>query len=106
MTRARCLNDFVLVKPMEASGESFLIVPDHVAKPSITRGIIVAVSAGRRLPWDAADRLPLDVEVSDEILYLTDGALSVTLDNEALDLIPESCILLVLEGAAVEIGLS
>ena len=62
------LGDRVVVQPAEReeTTKSGIVIPD-TAKEKPQRGTIVAVGAGRR--DDDGDRIPMDVQVGDSVLF-------------------------------------
>ena len=62
------LGDRVVVQPAdrEETTKSGIVIPD-TAKEKPQRGTIVAVGAGRR--DDDGDRIPMDVQVGDSVLF-------------------------------------
>ena len=64
----RPLDDRIVVKAVEAAEKTSggILLPDS-AKEKPQRGIVVAVGPGLRTDGDA--RVPVDVEVGDEVIY-------------------------------------
>ncbi len=76
------LGDRVVVKPQEeaeARTASGLVIPD-TAKEKPQQGTILAVGPGAL--DDAGDRIPMDVEVGDIVLYSKYGGTEVKVGGE------------------------
>ena len=86
------LGDRVVVKPAEReeTTKSGLVLPD-TAKEKPQRGTIIAVGQGRR--DDDGDRIPMDVEVGDEILFAKYAGTEFKLEDEDLLILSEKDIL-------------
>mgnify|MGYP005867442617 CR=1 FL=1 len=93
----RPLADRVVVEPIERE-ETFadgqLILPE-TAKEKPQQGKVLAVGAGRK--DDAGKRIPMDVEVGDEVLYAKYAGTEVKLSGQKLLILKESDILAILE---------
>lgn len=91
----RPLGDRVVVKPAarEEMTKSGIVLPD-TAKEKPQRGTIIAAGAGRR--DDDGDRIALDVNVGDEILFAKYAGTEFKLDGEDLLILAEKDILAVL----------
>jgi len=93
----RPLGDRVVVRPLgrEDTTKSGIVLPD-TAKEKPQRGTVIAVGAGRR--DDDGDRIPLDVEAGDQVLFAKYAGTEFKLDEEDLLILSEKDILAVLEG--------
>jgi chaperonin GroES len=96
-TKLKPLGDRVVVKPLgrEEMTKSGIVLPD-TAKEKPQRGTIVAAGEGRR--DDDGDRIPLDVEVGDQVLFAKYAGTEFKLEDDDLLIISEKDILAVLEG--------
>ena len=92
MSKLRPLGDRVVVKPLgrEETTKSGIVLPD-TAKEKPQRGTIVAVGAGRL--DDDGERIPMDVEVGDEVLFAKYAGTEFKLDDEELLILSEKDIL-------------
>lgn len=94
----RLLDDRILVKPLEA--ESYtpggIAIPD-MAKKKHYEGHVTEVGPGRLLP--SGQRVPLGVNVDDRVMYDQYGGTEVKVDGQAMVLLREHAILVVLEDA-------
>lgn len=90
----RPLADRVVAKPLarEEMTKSGIMLPD-TAKEKPMRGTVIAVGQGRR--DDDGDRIPMDVQVGDQILFAKYGGSEFTLDEEELLILSEKDILAV-----------
>ena len=88
----RPLADRVVAKPLarEEMTKSGIMLPD-TAKEKPQRGTVIAVGQGRR--DDDGDRIPMDVQVGDQILFAKYGGSEFTLDEEELLILSEKDIL-------------
>jgi len=93
--KLRPLGDRFLVKPLgrEETTKSGIVLPD-TAKEKPQRGTIVAVGAGRL--DDDGDRIPVDVEVGNEVLFAKYAGTEFKLDDEEYLILAEKDILAVL----------
>jgi len=96
-TKLKPLGDRVVVKPLgrEETTKSGIVLPD-TAKEKPQRGTIVAAGDGRR--DDDGDRIPLDVEVGDQVLFAKYAGTEFKLDDDELLILSEKDILAVIEG--------
>src|SRR5512139_3389635 len=92
--KLRPLSDRVVVEPLEQEErtESGLFIPE-TAKEKPQKGTILAVGEGRR--DDDGNRIPMDVEVGQVILFAKYGGTEIKLDNKKLLILKESDILAV-----------
>ena len=97
MLKLRPLADRVIVEPVERD-ETFaggaLVLPE-TAKEKPQQGIILAAGPGRVA--DDGDRISLEVQVGDRVLYARYSGTQVRLDNKQVLLFRESDILAVVE---------
>ena len=96
MANIRPLGDRVLVKPIEQEAEtaSGLLLPE-TAKEKPQEGEVVAVGAGRR--DEDGDRIALDVEVGNRVIFAKYAGTEVKLDGQKLLIMKESDLLGILE---------
>ncbi len=89
--RLKPLGDRIVIRQIEAEEVtvSGIVLPD-TAQEKPQRGEVLAVGAGR---YDAGERVPLDVEVGDEVIYAKYGGTEVTIDGEDLLILRESDVL-------------
>lgn len=90
--KLRPLADRVVVEPLEQEErtESGLFIPE-TAKEKPQKGQILAVGEGRR--DEEGNRVPMDVEVGQTILFAKYGGTEIKLDNKKLLILKESDIL-------------
>ena len=90
------LADRVVVRPLgrEETTKSGIVLPD-TAKEKPQRGTIVAAGQGRR--DDDGNRIPLDVEVGQQVLFAKYAGTEFKLDDEDLLILGEKDILAVVE---------
>jgi chaperonin GroES len=76
------LEDRILVKPSEGeeTTSSGLVIPD-TAKEKPQEGSVVAVGPGR-FNEDGDERIPLDINVGDTVIYSKYGGTEVKVDGE------------------------
>ena len=88
----RPLDDRIVVKPVEAEEKTSggILLPDS-AKEKPQRAIVVAVGEGSRN--DAGDRLPLTLQVGDEIIYGKYSGNEIKWDGEEYKILRESEVL-------------
>jgi chaperonin GroES len=86
------LGDRVVVQPAsrEETTKSGLVIPD-TAKEKPQRGTVIAVGAGRK--DDDGDRIPVDVEVGDTVLFAKYAGTEFKLDDEEYLILSEKDIL-------------
>jgi chaperonin GroES len=96
-TKLKPLGDRVVVKPLgrDETTKSGIVLPD-TAKEKPQRGTIVAAGEGRR--DDDGDRIPLDVQVGDQVLFAKYAGTEFKLDDDDLLILSEKDILAVIEG--------
>ncbi len=92
----RPLGDRLLVEPIEQEETTAtgLLLPE-TAKEKPQQGNVLAVGAGRR--DDDGERIPLDVEVGNKVLFAKYAGTEVKLDGKKLLIMKESDILGILE---------
>jgi chaperonin GroES len=92
--KLRPLGDRVVVKPLgrEETTKSGIVLPD-TAKEKPQRGTVIAAGEGRR--DDDGDRIPLDVQVGDQVLFAKYAGTEFKLDDEELLILAEKDILAV-----------
>jgi len=93
--KLRPLGDRVLIKPIgrEEMTKSGIVLPD-TAKEKPQRGTVVAVGAGR--VDDDGDRVPVDVEIGNEVLFAKYAGTEFKLEDEELLILAEKDILAVI----------
>jgi chaperonin GroES len=86
------LGDRVVVQPSgrEETTKSGIVIPD-TAKEKPQRGLIVAVGEGRR--DDDGDRVPMDVEVGDLVLFAKYSGTEFKYEDEEYLILSEKDIL-------------
>jgi chaperonin GroES len=96
MANIRPLGDRVLVKPIEQDTEtdSGLLLPE-TAKEKPQEGEVVAVGAGKR--DDDGDRIALDVEVGNRVIFAKYAGTEVKLGGDKMLIMKESDILGIVE---------
>lgn len=96
MANIRPLGDRVLVKPIEqeAETESGLLLPE-TAKEKPQEGEVMAVGAGRR--DDDGDRIALDVEVGNRVIFAKYAGTEVKLDGAKMLIMKETDLLGIVE---------
>ena len=95
----RPLQDRILAKRIEEPGEEKrggIIIPD-TAKEKPQEGEVIAVGAGK---LEKGQRIPLDVEVGDRVLFGKYSGTDIKLDDEDYLILREEEILAKLGGAA------
>jgi len=90
------LGDRLIVSPVEEeeTTASGIVLPD-TAKEKPQKGKVLAVGAGK---LEDGQRIPLDVEEGDEVLYSKYGGTDITVDGEDLLVLRESDVLAKVEG--------
>ena len=90
--RLEPLNDRVVVTPVQQEQvlDSGLVIPD-TAKEKPQQGEVVAVGPGRR--DDTGERVSLDIEIGDRILYKKYTGQDIKIDRQDLIVLQESEIL-------------
>jgi chaperonin GroES len=89
--RLKPLGDRIVIRQIEAEEvtASGIVLPD-TAQEKPQRGEVLAVGDGR---YDDGERVPLDVEVGDEVIYSKYGGTEVSIDGEDLLILRESDVL-------------
>ncbi len=92
----RPLGDRVVVKPVEKEEmtKSGIVIPD-TAKEKPQKGIVEAVGTGRIL--DNGTRVPMELEVGDEVLYARYSGSEFKLDDVEYLIIPERDVLAIVD---------
>jgi chaperonin GroES len=92
------LHDRVIIRRIEEkeSVKGGIIIPD-TAKEKPQEGEVIAVGAGK---IEKGQRIPLDVEVGDRVLFGKYSGTDIKLDNEEYLILREEEILAKLSGAA------
>ena len=90
--KLRPLGDRVVVKPLgrEEMTKCGIVIPD-TAKEKPQRGTVIAAGAGRR--DDDGDRIPLDVQVGDQVLFAKYAGTEFKLEDDELLILAEKDIL-------------
>jgi chaperonin GroES len=96
-SKLRPLGDRVVVKPTprEEMTKSGIVLPD-TAKEKPQEGLIVAAGPGRIL--DDGKREPMDVKVSQKVLYGKYAGTEFKVDDEELLIVSQKDILAIVEG--------
>jgi chaperonin GroES len=92
------LGDRVIVRAVEeeATTSSGIVLPDTATeKPQ--KGKVLAVGSGKL--DDAGNRIPLDVNAGDEVIYSKYGGTEIVVDGEDLLVLRESDVLAKVEGS-------
>lgn len=86
------LGERVLVKPMakEEMSKGGILLPDTV-KEKPQEGEVLAVGAGKRS--DKGERIPMEIQVGDIVIYAKYGGTEIKLNGEDLIILRESDIL-------------
>jgi chaperonin GroES len=86
------LGDRVVVQPAgrEETTRSGIVIPD-TAKEKPQRGTVIAVGEGRR--DDDGDRIPMDVQVGDSVLFAKYGGTEFKYEDEEYLILSEKDIL-------------
>jgi len=94
--KLRPLADRVVIRPLgrEETTKSGIVLPD-TAKEKPQRGTIIAAGAGRR--DDDGERIPLDVEVGNQVLFAKYAGTDFKLEEEDLLILSEKDILAIVE---------
>jgi chaperonin GroES len=90
------LGDRLVVEPKEReeTTASGIILPE-TAKEKPQEGLVIAVGPGRR--DDDGDRIEMDVEVGDTILYAKYAGTEIKLEGKKLLILKESDVLAIVE---------
>ena len=88
------LHDRVVVRPLEEAEtmRGGLYIPD-TAKEKPQQGEVVAVGPGR---FEKGERIPMELEVGNTVLYGKYSGTEVTVDDEPLLIVKESDVLAVI----------
>lgn len=92
--KLRPLGDRLVVKPAtrEETTKSGLVLPD-TAKEKPQRGTVISVGEGRR--DEDGDRIPMDVQSGDEVLFAKYAGTEFKLEDEELLILSEKDVLAV-----------
>src|SRR6202166_3461065 len=95
------LHDRVIVKRIEEKEtvKGGIIIPDS-AKEKPQEGEVIAVGAGKREKGERGERVPLDVNVGDRVLFGKYSGSEIKIEGEELLILREEEILAKLGGAA------
>ena len=90
------LGERLVIKPagreeMTASG---IVLPDTASKEKPQRGEVIAVGEGRR--DEDGDRIPMDVQVGDQVLFAKYAGTEFKLDDQELLILAEKDVLAVI----------
>lgn len=91
------LSDRLVVEPIEReqTTPSGLVLPE-TAKEKPQEGAVIAIGPGRR--DDDGDRIAMDVQVGDKVLYAKYGGTEIKIDGKKLLILKESDVLAIVEG--------
>jgi chaperonin GroES len=94
-TTLQPLGDRLVVRPSgrEETTKSGIVIPD-TAKEKPQRGTVIAVGQGRR--DDDGNRIAMDVEVGNEVLFAKYAGTEFKLDNEDLLILSEKDVLAII----------
>lgn len=89
------LADRVLIERLEAESKTSggIVLPD-TAKEKPRKGVVRAVGPGK---MHEGDRIPMQVKVSDEVLFANYAGSEIRLDNKDFVIMNETDILAILE---------
>jgi len=89
------LEDRIVVRTNEAESTtaSGLVIPD-VAQQKPQEGTVIAVGAGR---YEKGERIPLDIQVGDVVIYSKYGGTEVKVDGETLMILTSKDVLAITE---------
>lgn len=92
------LGDRVIVEPIEKEEETFaggaLVLPE-TAREKPQQGKIIAAGPGKK--DDEGQRIPMDVEEGQRVLYAKYGGTEIKIDGKKLLILKESDILAIVE---------
>ena len=91
-TELKPLNDRLVIKPLQQEQvlSSGIVIPDS-AKEKPQQGEVIAVGPGKR--DDDGNRVPLDIDLGDRILYKKYTGQEIQIDNEDLIVLEEREVL-------------
>ena len=89
--RLKPLGDRIVLRQIDAEEvtASGIVLPD-TAQEKPQRGEVLAVGEGR---YENGERVPLDVQAGDEVIYAKYGGTEVTIDGEDYLILRESDVL-------------
>jgi chaperonin GroES len=92
------LGDRLIVEPIEKDEETFaggaLVLPE-TAKEKPQQGVVLAAGPGKK--DDDGDRVPMDVEEGQRVLYAKYAGTEIKIDGKKLLILKESDILAIVE---------
>ena len=92
------LGDRVIVEPIEKDEETFaggaLVLPE-TAKEKPQQGLIIAAGPGKK--DDDGDRIPMDVEEGQRVLYAKYAGTEIKIDGKNLLILKETDILAIVQ---------
>ena len=92
------ISDRVVIKEIvlrKISGSS-LFMPDEIKKDvPVARGVIVEVGEGKTT--EKGTKLPMSLNVGDEVFYLKQAGVEIKIDNQVLTVVSEAHVLVVLD---------
>ena len=90
------LGDRLVIEPLEQKEQtaSGIFLPE-TAKEKPQEGLVIAVGPGRR--DDDGDRIEMDVEVGDTVLYAKYAGTEIKLEGKKLLILKESDVLAIVE---------
>jgi chaperonin GroES len=92
------LGDRLIVEPIEKEEETFaggaLVLPE-TAKEKPQQGLVLAAGPGKK--DDDGDRVPMDVEEGQRVLYAKYAGTEIKIDGKKLLILKESDILAIVE---------
>ena len=96
LNKIKPLSDYLLIEPLsrETTLPSGIVIPD-TAKEKPQEGKVVAVGSGKR--DEAGNRIPMEVKVSDTVMYKKWGGTEIKVEGKEVLLVREEDILAVIE---------
>ncbi|MEN9920115.1 MAG: hypothetical protein RL538_8 [Candidatus Parcubacteria bacterium] len=93
----RPLNDKVIVRPLTdeeqgTASPSGIIIPDSAKKEKPEQGVVLAVGPGK-FDEDGENRIPLDVQVGDHVVFSKYGYDELKVDGKEYYIVNEASIL-------------
>ena len=92
------LGDRLIVEPIEKDEETFaggaLVLPE-TAKEKPQQGMVLAAGPGKK--DDDGDRVPMDVEEGQRVLYAKYGGTEIKVDGKKLLILKETDVLAIVE---------
>lgn len=90
----RVLGARILVKEIVEENKSVIVIPNQKQDPTF-RGVVVSVGDGAIL--DNGDKVPMKVNIGDEVMYTQFAGAPVTVEDETYIMLNERDIILVIE---------